>query len=65
MQISKWYNIRGYTKILNCFFYTRIKGKIHFTCLFREGFNHFIYITSFSLRVYLVLVESKIEKQFS
>ena len=33
--------------------------------MFREGFNHFIYIPSFSLRVYLVLAESKIEKQFS
>ena len=37
----KYLNIRGYTKILNCFFYTRIEGKIHFTCLFREGFNNF------------------------
>ena len=29
------------------------------------GFNQFIYIPSFSLGVYLVLAESKIEKQFS
>ena len=65
MQIPKWHNIRGYTKILNCFFYIRIEDKIHFTCLLREGFNHFIYIPSFSLRVYLALAESKIEKQFS
>ena len=65
MQISKRHNIRGHTKILNHFFCTKIEGKIHFTCLFREGFNHFIYIPSFSLRVYLVLAESKIEKQFS
>ena len=65
MQIPKWHNIRGYTKILNRFFYIRIEDKIHFTCLFREGFNHFIYIPSFSLRVYLALAESKIEKQFS
>ena len=28
----------GYTKVINI----RIKGKIYFTCLFREGFNHFI-----------------------
>ena len=66
MQISKWHNIRAHTKILNCFFaYARIEGKIHFTCVFKEGFNHFIYIPSFSLRLYLVLAESKIEKQFS
>ena len=65
MQMSKWHNIRGHTKILNRFFYARIEGKIHFTYLFREVFNHFIYIPSFSLRVYLVLAESKIEKQFS
>ena len=30
-----------------------------------EGFNNFRYIPFFSLRVYLVLAESKIEKQFS
>ena len=41
--------------MLNGRIYTRIKGKIHFTCLFREGFNNFIYIPSISLRVYLVL----------
>ena len=41
-------------------FYTKIEGKIHFTCIFREVFNHFIYIPSFSLRVYLVLAKSKI-----
>ena len=33
--------------------------------LLKEGFNHFIYMPSFSLREYLVLAESKIEKQFS
>ena len=66
MRISKWRNIKGHTKILNrFFFYTRIQGKIHFACLFREGFNHFIHIPSFSLRLYLVLAESKTEKQFS
>ena len=66
MQISKWDNIRGHTKIMNhFFFYTRIEGKIQFTCLFREGFNHFIRIPSFDLRVCLVLDESKIEKHFS
>ena len=65
MQIPKWHNIRGYTKILNRIFYIRIKDKIHFTCLFRESFNHFIYIPSFSLRVYLALADSKIEKQSS
>ena len=43
-------------------FYTRMEGKIHFSCLFREGSNHFICIPSFSLRVYLVIAESKIEK---
>ena len=41
------------------------RGKKKFTCLFRKGFNYFICILSFSLRVYLVLAESKIEKQFS
>ena len=66
MRISKWRNSKGHTKILNrFFFYTRIQGKIHFACLFREGFNHFIHIPSFSLRLYLVLAESKTEKQFS
>ena len=65
MQISKYHNIRGHTKILNRFFYTKIEGKIHFICLFREGSNHFIYIPTFSLRVYLVLAESEIQKQLS
>ena len=65
MQISKWHNIRGHIKILNNFFYTKIEDKIHFTCLFRGGFNHFIYIPSIRLRVYLLLAEFKIEKRFS
>ena len=65
MQISKCHNIRGHSKILNRFFCTKIEGKIHFTCLFREGSNHFIYIPSFTLRVYLVLAESEIQKQLS
>ena len=64
MQIPKWHNIRGHTKILNRFFYIRIGDKIHFTCLLREGFNHFIYMLFFNLRVYLALAESKIDKQF-
>ena len=41
------------------------RGQNTFYCLFREDFNNFIYIPSFSVRVYLVLAESKIEKQFS
>ena len=51
----------GYTKVINI----GIEGKIYFNCLFREGFNHFIGIPSFSLRVYLVHVECKSEKQLS
>ena len=39
---------------------------MNFTCLPREGFNYFIHICSFSLRVYLGLAESKtVVKLFS
>ena len=67
MQIPKWHNIRGHTEsfFVVFFFCTKIESKKHFTCFFRQSFNHFIYIPSFSLRLYLVLAESKIEKQFS
>ena len=51
-------NIGKYTKIMN-------QPSIQESSLFREGLNHFIYIPSFHLRVYLVLAESKIEKEFS
>ena len=65
MQISKCHNIRGNTKILNRFFLYKNRGQNIFYLFFKEVFNHFIFIPSFSIRVYLVLAESKIEKQFS
>ena len=34
-----------------------------FIFLFREGFNHFIFIYFSSTRMYVVIAESKIEEQ--
>ena len=60
-------NVKILGDILKCWIilYIRIESEVHFSCLVKESFNHFMYISSFSLRVSLALFKSKIEKQFS